>query len=160
MVGHSRSLPHSQKQVPGCFWSSEEPLASSHSSFGGLLQPWLWLWATVTVTKLPDRLTGVFGSRACPAVSALPRPWAEANTWENSSSPSSAGSSTDAAEERGAAAWKRPLPAGCQLRRSTRNPAIPFFFSRSRSYFTFHLKACFFPKHGVVRKPRGRRVWR
>lgn len=75
-----------------------------------------------------NSLMGVFHARACPGMSALPPRWAEANTWENSSSHSSAGSFA-AGQRRSAepAAWKRPLPAGSQLRRSTRNPAIPFF---------------------------------
>lgn len=60
--------------------------------------------------------------------SALPPGWAEANTWENSSSHSSAGSFTNRQWRTAElAAWKLLLPTGCQLRRSMRNPAIPFF---------------------------------
>lgn len=69
---------------------------------------------------------------------------------EKISSHGSAGSSADGQR------WRAELAAQKRLlRRSTRNPAIPFF--QTAVAFSFLLKACFFPKRDVIRKPRGRR---
>lgn len=97
----------------GVILEPQSPLPALSLALVGvsLLQPRV----PVTPAKPPELPMGVFPTSVCPGESALPPRWAEINTWENSSCPSSDGQQRSAE----LAAWKRLLPAGCQLRRST-----------------------------------------